>query len=396
MKSIIPAICVLLLGGGGQSVDVYMQNAHKTILTSRSAENNKSVSIVLPRSHSGSMLMGVNALYWVETDQRRERPGYLDNLKKLKIQTMRFPGGEVADNYDWRTNTLNDPKRWPTSKSPDDAKKRMDFDEFMQLQKALGSEPLIVVNLENGFVTGDLEKAADVAAAWVRYANIEKHYNVKYWEIGNESYLIQTRYPLTAKEYAKAFNLFAKKMKAVDPTIKLGANGPFHIDGIAMIDRLTKNNQNIVQNIYYGTKRMKVSRQLLQQQKSKIKIKWWRRLFQSTKGNIDFIALHRYVHVRTSKGIAKQSLFLYQTLMHFKTKLNKQLGKDLPIFITEWNIWKNNLLDYNAYINAVNSIFNSFKAAGINKIYFWPLRKETIWHSGYSFEEIFINKEKGK
>ncbi len=100
--------------------------------------------------------------------------------------------------------------------------------------------------------------------------------------------------------------------------------------------------------------------------------------------------------MRTSKGIAKQSLFLYQMLMHFKTKLNKQLGKDLPIFITEWNIWKNNLLDYNAYINAVNSIFNSFEAAGINKIYFWPLRKETIWHSGYSFEEIFINKEKGK
>ena len=373
MKSIIPAICVLLLGGGGQSVHVHMQNAHKTILTSSTAENNKSVSIVLPQSNNGSMLMGTNALYWVETDQRRAQPEYLDNLKKLKIQTMRFPGGEVADNYDWRTNTLNDPKRWPTSKSPDDAKKRMDFDEFMQLQKALSSEPLIVVNLENGFVTGDLEEAADVAAAWVRYANVEKHYNVKYWEIGNESYLIQTRYPLTAKEYAKAFNLFAKKMKAVDPTIKLGANGPFRMNGVAMMDKLTKVNQRIVLKVHNGKKRKKTAQKLLKQQKEQNKIKWWRTLFQKVGDNIDFIALHYYITERRDNTDMKKPLLIGRILQNFKIVMNQQVGRELPIFITEWNIDKNNTLNQQNYKKTVQDAIISYKKNKISRLYFWPM-----------------------
>ena len=66
----------------------------------------------------------------------------------------------------------------------------MDFDEFIAWKNSFGSEAIIVVNLENGFVENDLEKAADLAAEWVRYANIEKNYGIKYWEIGNESLFI--------------------------------------------------------------------------------------------------------------------------------------------------------------------------------------------------------------
>jgi spore coat protein CotH len=35
---------------------------------------------------------------------------------------------------------------------------------------------------------GTGETGPQIAADWVRYANVTHHYNVKYWEIGNEVY----------------------------------------------------------------------------------------------------------------------------------------------------------------------------------------------------------------
>ena len=58
------------------------------------------------------------------------------------------------------------------------------------------------------------------------HANKEKGYDVKYWEIGNETYLPGTYYPATAREYAEAFGKYARAMKGVDPSIQIGAVGP--------------------------------------------------------------------------------------------------------------------------------------------------------------------------
>ena len=175
------------------------------------------------------LFFGVNTLYWIEDDRRRDDPQFVDRLKRLKIAIMGYPGGEVADNFDWQSNRLDNPRSFPYSHGSEDAQARMDFDEFIRWKNKIGSEAILVVNLEEGFVSGDLEAAARRAAAWVRYANITHHYGVKYWEIGNESYHLGTRYALTSKEYAKALKLFSQKMKAVDPSIKIGAIGPWGV-----------------------------------------------------------------------------------------------------------------------------------------------------------------------
>jgi alpha-L-arabinofuranosidase len=60
----------------------------------------------------------------------------------------------------------------------------------------------------------------ELAAQWVRYCNITNNYNVKYWELGNELY---APYLKNAEEYAQTVREFATAMKAVDPTIKIGA-----------------------------------------------------------------------------------------------------------------------------------------------------------------------------
>ena len=76
--------------------------------------------------------------------------------------------------------------------------------------------------------TGTAEEAAD----WVRYANVTKGYGVKYWEIGNENYgnghygaawEADNHADKSPAEYANQVVAYADAMKAVDPTIKIGA-----------------------------------------------------------------------------------------------------------------------------------------------------------------------------
>jgi hypothetical protein len=101
----------------------------------------------------------------------------------------------------------------------------------MGVAKASGATPIITVNYgSNAAGTGGGTPA--LAAAWVQYANVTKSYGVKYWEIGNEVYgngeyggawetdLHSAHDPAT---YGTNVAQFAPAMKAIDPTIKIGA-----------------------------------------------------------------------------------------------------------------------------------------------------------------------------
>ena len=110
-------------------------------------------------------------------------------------------------------------------------------DEFIRLCKKLGAEPYITVNVGTG--------TPQEAARWVEYCNggpktemgrlrakngHAQPYGVKYWNIGNEEYL-PTLGGTDGRQYSRNFNLFAKAMRAVDPTIKLVAVGASDIPG---------------------------------------------------------------------------------------------------------------------------------------------------------------------
>jgi alpha-N-arabinofuranosidase len=64
----------------------------------------------------------------------------------------------------------------------------LDFDEFMEVCRAIGAEPCLVVAYEScywppsrGWTPPAREQLIDTATAWVRYANKVKGYGVKYW-----------------------------------------------------------------------------------------------------------------------------------------------------------------------------------------------------------------------
>ncbi len=61
----------------------------------------------------------------------------------------------------------------------------------------------------------------------MNYANKVKNHNVRYWEIGNENYgtweADKNTRPHDPVTYATRFKEYWRQMKAVDPTIKIGA-----------------------------------------------------------------------------------------------------------------------------------------------------------------------------
>jgi len=193
-------------------------------------------------------LMGLNiATYHGEKKCAEAFRKYLDDID---IGLVRIPGGSLSDKFYWNGNgvlkadgTVDRSKFKPCGKqgywkvdyaaykpgfvvNNDDwskvtpvvfgAKKMQDLIETHPVAK-----PLVTVNIGTG--------TPEMAAEWVRWANVKNHYDIKYWELGNElngfweaGHATADGTPMTGEIYAEKFAKFAKAMKAVDPTIKIG------------------------------------------------------------------------------------------------------------------------------------------------------------------------------
>jgi alpha-L-arabinofuranosidase len=148
----------------------------------------------------------VNTAVW---DADFDTSNTINLLTRMGAQALRFPGGSLSDDYHWATNTTDSNTwQWATS-----------FDSFAQVATTVGTQAFITVNYGSG--------TPAEAAAWVQESNVTKHYGFKYWEIGNECYgSWETDTNAVAHDpytYAQRFQQYYTQMKAVDPTIKIGA-----------------------------------------------------------------------------------------------------------------------------------------------------------------------------
>jgi hypothetical protein len=155
------------------------------------------------------LAIGVNDAVWDGHLQDAQVP---DLLRADGVRVMRYPGGSIAENFHWQTNTLDDGSNAGTDT----------FDKFMQAVQQVGATPISSVNYGSG--------TPEEAAAWVKYANITRHYHIRYWEIGNEPYGNGTygaswetdKHALGPTSYADNYLQFIQAMKAVDPFIQTG------------------------------------------------------------------------------------------------------------------------------------------------------------------------------
>jgi len=161
-------------------------------------------------------------------------PDLPNKLKAAGVTALRYPGGSYADLFHWKTTSGTAGAK--VYIHPNDT-----FDHFMT-EDVLpsGAQAILTVNYGSnaaGTGGGDPAEAAD----WVRYANLDKGWNIHYWEIGNEiggNGFFGTEWEedlhaplggvrkgnpaLSQAAYGKNALEFIRAMKAADPSIKIG------------------------------------------------------------------------------------------------------------------------------------------------------------------------------
>ena len=192
-----------------------------------------------------------------------------EKIKLLKPAFIRWPGGNVAQDYRWQWGVGPRDERvtwtnlsWKNEPEPGD----FGTDEFVMFSRAVGAEPSITVNVEGRGAT------VEEAAAWVEYCNgpaTSKYgamraanghpapFGVKFWEVGNEIWGDWVRGHSDAETYARNYNRYAQAMRAVDPSIKLIAVGDNDMNWNRTVLREAGHNIDYLAiHHYYGRREM--------------------------------------------------------------------------------------------------------------------------------------------
>lgn len=239
------------------------------------------------------------------------RRDVFDKIELLKPAFIRWPGGNVVQDYRWLWGIGPRDERftwanlsWKNEPEPSD----FGTDEFVMFARAVGAEPSITVNVEGRGAT------ADEAAAWVEYCNgpaTSKYgrtraanghptpFGVKFWEVGNEIWGNWVRGHSDAETYARNYNRYAHAMRAVDPSIKVIAVGDNDMS-------------------------------------------WNRTVLREAGRNIDYLAIHHYYGQREIRGdplnLMARPLFFerfYTTVQQLLSELG--LGR-VKLAINEWGL----------------------------------------------------------
>ena len=224
--------------------DIQLVNANGPAIT------HLTVNASQPVRTADARWFGMNAAQW---DNAFDNPATLTQLASIGTRALRFPGGSNSDDYHWLYNRqATNTWKWATSLA-----------NFIHIVTNAQVATMITVNYGTG--------STNEAAAWVAYCNaatsnltalgtdsLGTNWNTagtwaalraatplgtddgknflrlgrsaplgfKYWEIGNEEYgtweIDSNSLPHDPYTYAVRAANYLSRMKAVDPTIKIG------------------------------------------------------------------------------------------------------------------------------------------------------------------------------
>jgi alpha-N-arabinofuranosidase len=259
-------------------------------------------------------------------DEYGFRKDFIQLIRQLKIQTLRWPGGNYVSGYNWEDGI------GPKSQRP----ARMDLawhqietnqmgtDEYAKLSSLIGAENFVCINAGTGTL--------DQARHWVEYCNVEKgtyysdlrrkygnekSFNVKYWSLGNEIDGPWQMGQKNAEDYCKFALEAAKLMQWTDKNIKLVAAGASNYKP---------------DNVW---------------------IDWNDYVLQQMVGNIDYLSVHRYAAQALTGDRSFSDMMSLGIEIDKKTEIVKALiqkamqksGSKRPVYISfdEWSGGANNL-----------------------------------------------------
>lgn len=234
------------------------------------------------------------------------RPDLLQAVAEIRAPIIRWPGGCFASPYRWKDGIGPQHKRRATPRELwDDLDiNSLGTDEFIALCRKVGAEPLIVVNIGTPQWNDDAETHDFLQDAldWIEYCNgpatskwgkvraangHPEPYNVKYWEIDNETW------GMGVDNYIAAVKRFAQAMRQADPSIELVACGSGGFD-----------------------------------------LTWNRRMIEGCGELFEYLSIHHYENPdRFAEGPYNYERFIRQTGEIIAGSANP----DMKIYCSEWN-----------------------------------------------------------
>lgn len=162
--------------------------------------------------------------------KRAPVPEVLAKAREIGMGMLRYPGGCLAHGFDWKKAV-----------GPLEARGDWQFgiDEYIELCRRIGAEPLITVSdytgtpQAQGELVEYLNAPAVVAHPWAMKRKLWGHtepYRVRFFELGNESdhgnHNLLPKLRFTAEQYARYAIETAAAMRVMDPTIQIGLITP--------------------------------------------------------------------------------------------------------------------------------------------------------------------------
>lgn len=160
------------------------------------------------------------------------RPDLLKAVADLRPPVIRWPGGCFAEYYRWKDaiGPQSQRRSYPISIWDDVDVNSFGVDEFVQMCRKVGAEPLIVINTGRHDSTTPQPQYVQEACDWIEYCNgpatsewgkvraangHPEPYNVRLWEIDNETW------SLGAERYVEVVKAFAPAMRKADPKLQI-------------------------------------------------------------------------------------------------------------------------------------------------------------------------------
>ncbi len=288
--------------------------------------NNTTPSItvkILPQKiHYSKLILGLNGNL-SNAPYLFNYPEVIKRYRECGAQYIRFPGGTIANLYNWKTGLrvgfkgisekLAQNVRWSEIRA-----RRFGIyyklDYFLDFLSKTKTNFSIVLNI---FSISPRENAS-----MLKYIK-NKGFTVKYVEIGNEIYnrTYKSVYP-TAKSYADKAKIYAKEVKAVFPNAKIGLAIP-----------PTAYRYNLQGNI---SELKKWQRKYIAKS-----IEWYRKL--KTYKFYDAVIIHMYNSIKWNKEKTIQDFYI-EALTRSDDRVFKRTFKTIKfyfphkeIWVTEWN-----------------------------------------------------------
>lgn len=244
-------------------------------------------------------------------------PEVVNACKAVGMGMMRYPGGCLAHNFDWRKAVGPEAKKngW-----------LFGVDEYLALCRSIGAEPIFTIS---DYVL-PADQMPENAAGLVEYLNAPatpehpwamkrkawghaEPYHVTWFELGNESvhgnHRVIPHRQYTPEEYAAYANETAAAMRRVDPSIRIG---------IVMVPSAGTDVEN----------------------------NWNRTVAHLAGKSADFVVVHLYaphagvkaapeeVLMQSTMAVGEQS---EHHLDEFRSMSLRESGRDLPLAVTEYN-----------------------------------------------------------